>query len=248
MHTSGTQCTWMTPFPLLTGHIATPSRAASHGTARPSHQAMLSSVAAAPAGHVFAHHPPSGGVLRPSAAPAAAATHRSASPAAAMGSHHGEAPASHGAPAVHPHVGIVLYSEDVIAARVRQLATQLSAEYQDKSPVVLQVRAGRVQGARGGALRPRLHSRQGHVLVRPPHLRSAAARVRAERGLLPPCFQNGRRGRTRLPRRGAAVPVVGWGDTRAERAGLCYKTDTPLRCPPRCCAAPSCSRLTCAGT
>jgi hypothetical protein len=149
---------------------------------------MLSSVAAAPAGHLFAHHPPSGGVLRPSAAPTPATSHRSASPAAAMGSHHGEAPASHGAPAVHPHVGSVLYSEDVIAARVRQLATQLSAEYQDKSPVVLQVRPGRGQGrqrwgcASQAAQPPRARPCQTSTL------RGATAPERASRGVQPPCF------------------------------------------------------------
>lgn len=71
-----------------------------------------------------------------------------------MGSHHAEAPASSGGLSLHPHVGAVLYSEEVIAARVRQLATELSAEYKDKNPVVLQARGG--DGAQAPRVRARL--------------------------------------------------------------------------------------------
>lgn len=74
--------------------------------------------------------------------------HRSVSPGAVMAGR--EAPAGHvytPPPAVHPHVGEVLYSAEQISTRVSELARDLSVAYYDKSPVVLQARRQSTRGA-----------------------------------------------------------------------------------------------------
>lgn len=49
-------------------------------------------------------------------------------------------PSSPCAAAMHPHLSTVLYSQEVLATRTRELGAQLSKEYATSRPLVLQVR------------------------------------------------------------------------------------------------------------
>ena len=77
------------------------------------------------------------------------------------------------ASAMHPHLSTILYSQEVLATRTRELGAQLSKEYATSRPLVLQVRAC-------WAANPKTCCLRGHVaprraLQRP---RCAASRLR----------------------------------------------------------------------